>query len=86
MTTEELNVMFEILHRINTLQTSPSINKSCYSPIPLRDDIVDCIDMGWITSTPASKTSAKLCFTDEGFRVYKSMCDIIITSQTQQEV
>lgn len=77
MTTEQLNAMFEILHRINTLQNSPSIIKSCYTPIPLRQDIVDCIDLEWITAIPTSKTSAKLCFTDDGLRVYKSLSDVL---------
>jgi hypothetical protein len=45
-TQEQLNAWFAVLRRLVALQDDPL--KPAFAPEPLRQDIADCVDRGWV--------------------------------------
>ena len=71
---EQLNSWFEILHRIRILMLDGT--DSYYAKVPLRKDIKDCIDCGWLVCEKVSTPpSIKLSLTEEGVKFYEAMAD-----------
>ena len=75
-TPAQLNAWFEVLHRISRLSSSAQ------TPKPVRSDIAECIELGWVESRdiPAARAGAGaeqmvgLSLTSEGKNAYQLMC------------
>lgn len=73
-TSEQLNSWFEVLHRINLLMLDNVM--FFYTEMPLRQDIKDCLDCGWLSGEEISKPSGmKLTITKDGKDFYNVLCD-----------
>ena len=75
---EQLNACFEVLHRVSRLQFEDPL-ATVDAPCPLRQDIQDCVNRGWLMAwqPEAGLASAKmrLMIKPEGRKVYREMCE-----------
>lgn len=83
----KLNLWFQTLHRLAQIQAD-DVMKPAFAPSPLREDIAECVEMGWVMALTHEadellKVSSKdedeggqmrLLLRPEGWKMYDAMC------------
>lgn len=78
ITVDQLNSWFEVLHRVSQLQFDDPF-AVVNVPQPLRKDIQECVDRGWLMAWQSEGTQSggmlRLMIRPDGRVVYRQMCE-----------
>lgn len=82
---DQLNAWFTVLHRVAQLQFDDPVGR-VLAPSPLRQDIQDCVDRGWLMAWESAEKidtgQTRLLIRPEGRAVYQKWCDMLAEAGT----
>lgn len=87
-TDAQMGAWYDVLRRIVEIGRNASPLDVAYAPSPLKADIQDCVDRGFLTANQAPESEAgsrcRLCVTDKGAMVFDMLhSHLVATGQAE---